>query len=180
MHHLIIVMYGEQMTAVNLEAKTVEESKMVMAYQTLPQDANPSGTVHGGIIMKFIDSAAGSAAIRHSRSNCVTTSMDRMEFYQPVYVGDMITIIASVNYVGNSSIEVGARVESENMLTGETRHTASAYITYVAVDDHGKPRQVPGLILATEDDQRRHRKAALRREKRKLYLAERKLEKETK
>lgn len=162
------------------DAKTIEESKMIMAYQTLPQDANPSGTVHGGVIMKFIDSAAGSAAIRHSRSNCVTTSMDRMEFFQPVYVGDMITITASINYVGNSSIEVGARVESENMLTGETRHTASAYITYVAVDNNGRPRQVPGLILVTDDDHRRHQKAAIRREKRRLYLAERKQEKEQK
>lgn len=157
-------------------AKTVKQSRMVISYQTLPQDANPAGTVHGGVIMKIIDSCAGSAAIRHSRSNCVTISMDRMEFYQPVYVGEMITVKASVNYVGNSSIEVGARVESENMLTGEVRYTASAYVTYVAVDEYGKPSKVPELILESDDDQRRHQKAIVRREKRKQYLVEKQKE----
>lgn len=151
---------------------------MIMSYQTLPQDANPAGKVHGGVIMKFIDSAAGSAAIRHSRSNCVTTSMDRMEFYEPVFVGDMITIKASVNYAGKSSMDVGARVESENMLTGKVRYVASAYITYVAVDEDGRPVEVPELILQTEDDRRRHKKAASRREGRKKYLAQRKIEME--
>lgn len=138
------------------------------------QDANNSGNVHGGVIMKLIDTAGGVAAIRHARCNAVTASIDRLDFYAPVFVGDFVTLKASVNYVGRTSMEVGVRVESENPLTGKIRHTSSAYLTYVALDSERRPNPLPPLILKTETDKRRNREAAFRRQ---VRLAEKKSEK---
>ena len=122
-----------------------------------PQDANPAGNVHGGVIMKLIDTAAGAAAMKHSRSNCVTASVDRLDFHNPVFIGDLVTLRAGLNYTGKSSMEVGVRVESQNLLTGEIRHTVSAYMTFVALDKNGKPIAMPPLILETPEEQRRNR-----------------------
>jgi acyl-CoA hydrolase len=116
--------------------------------------------------MKLIDTAAGAAAIKHSHSNCVTASVDRLDFHNPVFIGDLVTLRASITYTGKSSMEVGVRVESQNLLTGETRHTVSAYLTLVALDKSGKPTPVPQLILETTEDQRRNREAQARRETR--------------
>jgi uncharacterized protein (TIGR00369 family) len=134
--------------------KTVGESSVVMAQQMNPQDANPVGNVHGGVIMKLIDTAAGVVAFRHARSNAVTVSIDRLDFHYPVFVGDFMTLRASLNYVGRTSMEVGVRVESENLLTGERRHTASAYLTFVALDRNSRPTPLPGLLLETEEERR--------------------------
>ncbi len=149
-----------------MEGKRVRESSILMAQVMNPQDANPAGNVHGGFIMKLIDTAAGAAAIKHSRSNCVSASVDRLDFHNPVYIGDLVTLRASVTYAGKSSMEVGVRVESQNLMTGQTRHTVSAYMTLVALDKSGKPTAVPPLILETPDEQRRNREAQARREAR--------------
>jgi len=149
-----------------MEGRRVRESSILMAQVMNPQDANPAGNVHGGFIMKLIDTAAGAAAIKHSRSNCVSASVDRLDFHNPVYIGDLVTLRASVTYTGKSSMEVGVRVESQNLMTGQIRHTVSAYMTLVALDKSGKPTAVPPLILETPDEQRRNREAQARREAR--------------
>ncbi len=157
-----------------MEGKRVSESRVVMAQQMNPQDANPAGNVHGGVLMKLIDTAAGAVAIRHSRSNAVTASIDRMDFHNPVFVGDLVTLQASLNLVGRTSMEVGVRVVSENLITGEKRHTVSAYMTFVALDKNGKPIELPPLILETNEEKRRNREAKARRQAR---LAEKSKEK---
>lgn len=129
-----------------------------------PQDANHAGNVQGGIIMKLIDLAGGIVAQRHSRMNSVTASVDRIDFLHPVHIGDVLFIKASLNLVGKTSMEVGVRVESENPLTGEIRHTVSAFLTYVALDKEGKPVKVPPLILETTEDKRRNKEARARRD----------------
>ncbi len=115
-----------------MEGKTVTENSVLITQLMTPQDANISGNVHGGVIMKLIDTAGGIVAIRHARANVVTASIDRLDFYNPVYIGELVTFEASLNLVGKTSMEVGVRVQSETILTGETRHTASAYLTYTA------------------------------------------------
>jgi uncharacterized protein (TIGR00369 family) len=147
-----------------MPGKRVSESSVIMVQPMSPQDANPSGNVHGGVIMRLVDEAGGIVAKRHSRMNAVTASVDRIDFVNPVYVGDVLTIKASLNLVGRTSMEVGARVEAENPLTGEIRHTASAFLTYVALDDKGRPAEVPLLILETEEEKRRNKEAQARRE----------------
>jgi len=123
--------------------------------------------------MKLIDTAAAVVAARHARSNVVTASIDRLDFHHPVFVGDLLFFRGSLNLCGSTSMEVGIRVEAENLLTGELRHTASAYITFVALDTSGHPRAVPQLLLEGEDEERRHREAKARRE---VRLAERRSE----
>jgi len=157
-----------------MEGKRVEESSAVMSQLMSHQDTNLAGNVHGGVIMKLIDTAAGVAAVRHSRSNVVTASIDRLDFHHPVFVGDLLTLRATLNFIGRTSMEVGVRVETENPMTGERRHTASAYLTYVALDRDGRPIPLPPLILETEEEMRRNREAKARRETR---LVEKKKEK---
>lgn len=147
-----------------MEAKRVKDSRMILAHQMLPQDANAAGNVHGGVIMKHIDTAAGVVAIRHARRNAVTASIDRLDFHHPVYVGDLLILSASLNMVGRTSMEVGVRVEAENVRTGQVRHTASAYLTFVAMDPDGKPAQVPPLELESDEERRRHQEALARRQ----------------
>jgi len=146
-----------------MKEKTVSETSVTMAQVMLPQDTNPAGNVHGGVIMKLIDSAAAVVASRHARCNTVTASIDRLVFHHPVFVGDMLFLKASMNMVGKSSMEIGVRVEAENYVTGEVRHTASAYLTFVALDEKGKPREVPGLIFETEEEKRRNVEAHMRK-----------------
>ena len=134
-----------------------------MAQLMTPEDANPAGNVHGGVIMRLIDNAGGTAAARHARCNVVTASIDRLNFHSPVFIGDFVTMKASLNMVGKSSMEVGVRVEAENLITGEVRHTASAYLTFVALDAQGHPTEVPPLILETDDERRRNHEALERR-----------------
>jgi uncharacterized protein (TIGR00369 family) len=157
-----------------MEGKRVEESSAVMSQLMSHQDTNLAGNVHGGVIMKLIDTAAGVAAVRHARSNVVTASIDRLDFHHPVFVGDLLTLRANLNFIGRTSMEVGVRVETENPMTGVRRHTASAYLTYVALDRDGRPMPLPPLILETEEEMRRNREAKARRETR---LTEKKKEK---
>jgi acyl-CoA hydrolase len=141
-----------------------------------PTDANNGGNVHGGVIMHLCDEVAGIAAVRHSGTRVVTAAMDRMTFRHPVYVGQLITVKAMVNAAWRTSMEVGVRVESENVRTGETVHTSTAYLTMVALDDDGNPTEVPPISAVTEDERRREREAQVRRDNR---LAERqRIEKE--
>ncbi len=156
-----------------MNAKSVKDSSVIMAQMMIPQDANPAGNVHGGVVVKILDEAAGVVAARHARSNVVTASIDRMDFHHPIFVGDLLFFKASLNFVGRTSMEIGVRVEAENLLTGEVRHAASAYLTYVALDEHGKPNMVPQLLLETEDDRRRNREAGARRQ---IRLAEKERE----
>ncbi|MFC1932228.1 acyl-CoA thioesterase [Chloroflexota bacterium] len=149
-----------------MEGKKVNESSLALVQVMTPQDTNIAGNVHGGIIVKLIDEAGGTVARRHVRGNAVTAAIDSLDFYYPAFVGDLITLKASLNLVGKTSMEVGVRVESENLVTGETRHTASAYLTYVALDKEGRPTPVPPLILETEEDARRNHEAKARREAR--------------
>ncbi len=133
-------------------------------------DANTAGAVHGGTVMKLCDEVAGLAAVRHSRRRVVTAGMDRMTFLEPVEMGDLVTFKASVNAVWRTSMEVGVRVEAERPAEGRVRHTSSAYFTMVALDEHGRPVEVPPLLAEDATDARRVREAQTRRDNR---LAER-------
>ena len=147
-----------------MEPKSARESEVVMTHLVMPQDANPAGNLHGGVILKHIDTAGGVVAKRHSRTNVVTVSIDRMAFKQPAYMGELLIFKASLNHVGRSSMEIGVRVEAENLRTGEVRHTNSAYLTYVSLGDDGRPAPVAPLLLDNDTAKRRHREAELRRE----------------
>lgn len=125
-----------------------------------------AGNVHGGTIMKMVDEVAGVAAVRHCGSRVVTAALDRMTFTQPVYVGHLVTVKAAVNAAWRSSMEVGVRVESENVRTGEVTHTSTAYLTMVALDDDGKPTGVAPIEPETDEQRRRQREAQLRRDNR--------------
>lgn len=149
-----------------MEGKTGRQTSVIMVQPMTPQDANVVGNVHGGVIMKLIDEAAGIVARRHARGNAVTASIDRLDFHHPVYIGDVLTLKASLNLVGRTSMEVGVHVNAENPMTGEVRHTASAYVTLVAIGEDRKPMSVPPLILETEEEMRRNREAQVRRETR--------------
>ncbi|NJD62792.1 MAG: acyl-CoA thioesterase [Deltaproteobacteria bacterium] len=147
--------------------KPVSASRLALSQVMTPLDANVSGNVHGGNIMKLADEAAGVVAIRHSGGNVVTATVDRFDFHAPVYVGNLVTVKASLNYVGRTSMEIGVRVEAEDLLTGKKTHTNSCYITMVAIDANGRPVEVPRLILETDEDRRRNRAAILRVQERK-------------
>ena len=133
-------------------------------------DANNAGFVHGGTVMYLVDEAAGLAAVRHAGERCVTAAMDRMTFLEPVHVGELMTLESSVNAAWRTSMEIGVRVTAENVRTGVKRHTNTAYLTMVALDDNGRPTPVPPLTSESEDEIRREREAQLRRANR---LAER-------
>lgn len=146
--------------------KPVAASQVTLVQLMELTDANIAGIVHGGVVMKLVDTAAGLAAIKHCGGLAVTVSMDEMSFLAPVHVGDTITVKASVNAVYTTSLEVGVRVEAERIVTGERVHTASAYLVYVALDDDGRPRPVPRLLTETVVQQRREREAGIRRQTR--------------
>lgn len=155
--------------------KCSQDSSVTISRIMLPEDANPFGIVHGGIIMKEIDNAAGVTALRHTRKVCVTASIDRLDFHKPAFIGNLLSIRASINMTGRTSMEVGARVDTEDLMTGEKNHVASAYLTFVALDENRKPVPIPPLILKTEEDRRRHREAL---ERKKIRLSEKSREKE--
>lgn len=148
------------------EAKTTRQSQFIMSKLMEPHDAGATGSIHGGAIMKLIDTAATMAAVRHARRRVVTAAIDSVSFLAPVNVGDLVTVKTSVNYVGNTSIEVGAIVETENLYSGKITHVASAYLVYVALDEEGKPTQVPELIAETRTEKRRLAEARIRAENR--------------
>jgi acyl-CoA hydrolase len=153
-----------------MDARSAADSQATLAHWMGPLDANGAGFVHGGTVMKLCDEAAGLAAVKHCRHRVVTASMDRMTFMTPIHVGELVSFQAAVNAVWHTSMEVGVRVDTENPRTGERRHSNSAYLTMVAVDEHGKPAPVPALITHTDQERRRESEAQLRRRNR---LAER-------
>jgi acyl-CoA hydrolase len=146
-----------------LAGKSVSASRSEMVEAVLPNDANSLGAMLGGRVMHLIDIAGALAAHRHSNSHVVTASVDYLDFRFPIRVGEFIVLKSSVNRVFHTSMEVGVKVFSENILTGERKHTSSAYVTFVAIDLQGQPHPVPPLILETDDDRRRHRDAGERR-----------------
>jgi acyl-CoA hydrolase len=148
--------------------KTVRDSSVMIVQQMTPADANIAGNVHGGTIMKLIDNTGGIVAARHTQSNVVTASIDRLDFHSPVFVWDLLRVYASINFAGRTSMELGVRVEAENFITGEVRHTASAYLTYVALDEQGKPKELPPIEFQTDDEKRRNCEASERRRRRLL------------
>ena len=147
-------------------AKTVHESQHESSELMMPSDANNLGHVFGGVILSMMDKTAAIAAFRHARHNCVTVSIDRVDFREPVHVGDLVVMKASVNYVGRTSMEVGLRVEAEDLVSGVRRHTNSCYMTFVAIDRNGRPVEVPALTPETPDEERRYAAARDRRRRR--------------
>ena len=149
-----------------MDSKIDKKSKIHLAQLMMPEHANPAGNVHGGTIMKIIDNAALIAATRYTRSNCVTASVDKIDFITPVYVGNLVIAYASLNYTSRKSIEIGVRIEAECLLTGVRTHVASAYLTFVALDKNDKPSEVLPFIPETEEEKRRNKEAIKRRENR--------------
>jgi acyl-CoA hydrolase len=146
--------------------RAVRESQHESSEIMMPGHANTLGHVFGGVVLAMMDRTAAVAAIRHARRTCVTASIDRVDFREPIYLGELVVMRASVNYVGRSSMEVGVRVEAEDMLSGRRRHTNSCYLTFVAVDAGGRPMEVPGLVPETPEEQRRYQAAIERRRRR--------------
>jgi acyl-CoA hydrolase len=151
--------------------KSAADSAVTMTELVLPSDTNALGSIFGGKVMSWIDIAAAIAAGRHSRRVVVTASIDALHFIAPIKLGHYVHIRAKVNFAGRTSMEVGVRVDSENPLTGEMTHTSTAYTTFVALDDHGRPAAVPPVIAETPDEKRRHEEAKKRRTSR-MKLAE--------
>ena len=137
-----------------------------MAMVMMEQDANHMGNVFGGTIMKLVDLISYVTASRHCRTNTVTASIDKISFLSPVHVGDLLTLKANVNAAWTTSMEIGVRVEAEDMRTGEVRHTGSCYVTMVALGPDGKPARVPELMFETEEDHKHFRQANRRRARR--------------
>lgn len=150
------------------QSKTVKDSQVQMIEIVFPNDANPLGNVFGGRVMQLIDIVGSVSAMRHARSAVITASMDRLDFLRPAYVGEILILNASVNYVAHTSMEVGVKVWAENPITGERKHTGSAYLTYVAVDSAGKPVQLPPIVAESEEELRRQSEAEARRAQRLL------------
>jgi uncharacterized protein (TIGR00369 family) len=152
------------------EYRTVQDSKVTISELMLPSHTNFSGKIHGGYIMMLMDQIAFASASKYSRSYCVTASVDTVDFLNPIEVGELVTMKASVNYVGNSSMVVGIRVTAQNIQTGKIKHCNSSYFTMVAKDDKGINVTVPPMLLHTHNEVRRFHKAlqsiALRKERR--------------
>jgi len=147
-----------------MEGKTVEETSFIGTHVALPMDANIVGNIHGGVVMRHIDIAAGVVSIRHASGRAVTASINRLDFFNPVFVGNLIILKASIHLVGRSPMKVGVRVEAEDIYKGTINHISSAYLTIVALDNAGRPKVVPPLILVSEDDKQRNKEALLRKE----------------
>lgn len=152
------------------DTRRVRSAQVTLTSVMGPTDANLLGNVHGGVIMKLVDEAGGIAAARHAQRQVVTVVIDSMTFISPVHVGDLLRLDASVNWVGHTSMEVGVRVQAEDVLTGALTHTNSAFCVYVALDMDGHPVPVPGLSVETDDERRRFAEGAARQQ---LRLARR-------
>lgn len=139
------------------------ESESSLTDLMSPQHANIMGNVFGGVILALVDRVASVAAIRHAHRECVTVSVDKVDFREPIHIGELVTALARVNFAGRTSMEVGVKVIAENVLTGDKRHTNSCYVTYVALDENGRPTEVPAIVPQTPDEKRRYERAAKRR-----------------
>jgi uncharacterized protein (TIGR00369 family) len=147
-----------------MEGKKASKSRVEIAQVMYPEHANPAGNVHGGYILKLVDQAAAIAGARHTHRNVVTASVDRMDFISPVYIGNVVFAKASINYTGKTSMEIGVRIEAECLTTGTNTHVASAYLTFVALDDEDKPTEIPPIIPETDEEKRRYEEGKKRRE----------------
>ena len=156
-----------------LKGKPVSDSKHETSELMMPHQANNLGHVFGGEMLAMMDKTAAVAALRHCRTTVVTASIDRVDFREPIHVGELVVMKASVNFVGRTSMEVGVRVEAEDLISGRRRHTNSCYLTFVAVDRNGRPVEVPAIIPETADERRRHEAAKRRRE---VRIKEREME----
>jgi uncharacterized protein (TIGR00369 family) len=148
------------------QGKQISESQVTISQVMLPSDANVYGNVHGGVIMKLVDDAGAIVATRHSRSIVVTVAVDSMTFLSPIYVGNLVTFTAALSYVGRTSMEVEVLVEAEDPLTGAKTHTNTAYLVYVALDEDGRPTEVPSLISETDQERERITRGHKRQEAR--------------
>lgn len=148
--------------------KTQHKESVVISQIMQPHDANPIGNIHGGVIMNYIDNAAAVVATRHAKTVTVTASIDRLDFFHPVSVGDLLVLKASLNWVGKTSMEIGVRVEAENMLTSTIKHIASSYLIFVALDKKGNPCKIPPMNISGKDMKRRCHEAMARRNARLL------------
>lgn len=149
-----------------MDAKPARLSQSAISEVMMPHMANTLGNVHGGVLLGMIDRVAAVAAIRHAQRVCVTVSVDQVDFREPIHLGELVTMHAMVNYVHRTSLEVGVRVEAENLLTGVKRHTNSCYLTFVAIDDARRPVEVPKILPETDEEQQRYRAAERRRAQR--------------
>jgi acyl-CoA hydrolase len=147
-------------------SKRAADSCVTLQQLMLPEHANALGNIHGGLVMKIVDEAGAIAAMRHAQRPCVTVAIDSMTFHSAVYVGELLSCVATVQYVGTSSIEVGVRVQAENVISGETTYTNSAYLVYVALDDEGRPAKVPELTVETDEERAAFQAAAERQRQR--------------
>lgn len=154
--------------------KTVSDSHTTLTELMIPSYANFGGKIHGGIIMGLMDKVAYVCAAKHAGNYCVTASVDAIDFLAPVEVGELLSLMASVNYVSRTSLVVGIRVISENVRTKEVKHTNTSYFTMVAMNEDHKPAQVPGLILKSDDDIRRFFQAYHKKELKKYLRQEEK------
>ena len=147
-----------------MQYKRIEDSEITITQLMLPSHSNFSGKIHGGYILNLMDQIAFACASKHSGHYCVTASVNKVDFLLPIEVGELVTLKASINYTGNTSMVVGVRVESENIQTGEVKHCNSSYFTMVSKDKNGMSVKVPGLLLATQDAVRRFARSVLRQE----------------
>lgn len=151
-----------------MKFKHIHQSQITLSQLMLPSHSNFSGKIHGGFILNLMDQIAFACASKHSGHYCVTASVDKVNFLNPIDVGELVTLKASINYTGNSSMLVGVRVESENIKTGKKRHCNSSYFTMVAKNEQGKTESVPGLILSTKENIRRYARSLKRIEQSKI------------
>ncbi|TXD47290.1 acyl-CoA thioesterase [Polaribacter sp. IC073] len=142
--------------------KSIKESQLTITELMLPSHSNFSGKIHGGHILNLMDQIAFACASKHSSNYCVTASVNKVDFLNPIDVGELVTLKASVNYTGRTSMVVGLRVDSENIRTGETKHCNSSYFTMVSKDDNGKSTPIPGIILTNKDEIRRYARSITR------------------
>lgn len=149
-----------------MDGKPPKLSQTTIAEVMMPHMANVLGNVHGGVLLGMMDRVAAVAAIRHARRTCVTVSVDGVAFREPIHLGELVTMYASVNYAHRTSIEVGVRVEAENLISGVKRHTNSCYLTFVAIDENGRPVEVPHVIPETDEERVRFEEAEQRRAER--------------
>lgn len=150
-----------------MQGKTTSESRTVMTDLVLPPDTNFHGTIFGGQVMSYIDKIASITAMRHARSAVVTASFDSMDFLAPIKVGEAISLLAYVTWTKRTSMEIFVKIQSENLMTGEKKITGTSYLTFVALDDQGKPKQVPPIIPETEEEKMQYESAPERYENRK-------------
>ncbi|WP_434778321.1 acyl-CoA thioesterase [Neisseria sp. Ec49-e6-T10] len=146
-----------------MQNDTQRQRELTMSLLMTPEMKNFSGNVHGGEILKLLDQVAYACASRYAGTYVVTLSVDQVLFKEPIYVGELVTFLASVNYVGNTSMEIGIRVEAENIQTRQVRHTNSCYLTMVAMDDQKKPTQVAPLHVTTDTEKKRFEAAKIRK-----------------